>query len=317
MSSGKTLIAAVTALTSIAAVAGSALAPESYLVQLVIWALLNAVLAGSMRLTLLIGETNMAAGAFYGFAAYAGAVCATILNWPMPLSILAGAAAAVALSVPFGAITLRTKGPYFMLIGFALTEIARLIYTRWNFVGGNSGMVGIYAPAALEAWMPMITVFCCIATLIALFIVERSNLGLLFVAIRNNDAIVQSVGVNLLGTKMICVCIAAAAAGVAGAFHSYVFHVISPGDFSFLLPVFALAYVKVGGESHLLGTVLGAVLLTAVAQSLQGMGELEQILFGSAIVLTMLVAPGGIWQILSAVASFLTTNRPKGLEVST
>lgn len=302
---------------SIAAVAGSALAPESYLVQLVIWALLNAVLAGSMRLTLLIGETNMAAGAFYGFAAYAAAVCATILDWPMPLSILAGAGAAVALSVPFGALTLRTKGPYFMLIGFALTEIARLIYTRSNFVGGNSGMVGIYAPPALEAWMPAITVVCCIATLIALFVVELSNLGLLFVSIRNNDAIVQSVGVNLLGTKMICVCIAAAAAGVAGAFHSYAFHVISPGDFSFLLPVFALAYIKVGGENHLLGTVIGAVLLTAVAQSLQGMGELEQILFGSAIVLTMLVAPGGIWQILTVIVSVLRGSRPKRLEAST
>jgi branched-chain amino acid transport system permease protein len=316
MLSGRKSLAAATALTGITAIAGSALAPDGYVVQLMIWALLNAVLASSMRLTLLIGETNMAAGAFYGFAAYASAVCATILDWPMFLSILAGSGAAVALSIPFGAITLRTKGPYFMLIGFALTEIARLIYTRSSFVGGNSGMVGIYAPAAVEAWMPAITIFCCIATLVALFLVERSNLGLLFVSIRNNDAIVQSVGVNLLGTKMICVCIAAAAAGIAGAFHSYVFHVISPGDFSFLLPVFALAYIKVGGESHLLGTVIGAVLLTSVAQSLQGMGELEQILFGSAIVLTMLVAPGGIWQILITIASSLRGSRPKRLEAS-
>ena len=217
-----------------------------------------------------------------------------------------------------GVITLRAKGPYFMLIGFALTEIARLIYTKSSFVGGNSGIVGIYASPLLDGWMPAITIFCCLVTLLALFVTERSNLGLIFVAIRNNDAIVQSVGINLLGTKMVCVCIAAAAAGLAGSFHAYTFHVISPGDFSFLLPVFALAYIKIGGEGHLAGTVIGAGLLTVVAQALQGMGELEQILFGLAIVLTMLLAPGGLWQIAERLVHRRTRPaRAERLEAST
>jgi branched-chain amino acid transport system permease protein len=295
MSSARRPLLVPAGLSGLGALIASGAAPESYLVQLIIWSLLNAVLAGSMRFVLLIGETNMAAGAFYGLAAYGTALSATTFNLPVVVSVPIGVFIAVAVSAVFGMITLRTKGPYFMLIGFALTEIVRLIYTRVKFVGGNSGLVGIYASAGLDPWMPTITVLSCIGVLIALFWIERSNLGLLLLAIRNNDAIVQTVGIHLLRSKILCVCIAASAAGVAGAFHAYTFHVISPDDFSFLLPVFALAYVKVGGESHLGGAIIGAALLTVVGQLLQGTGALEEILFGGVIVLTMIAAPGGIW----------------------
>lgn len=305
MLSARMLLRAAAVVGAGVALIGAGLRPDGYVVQLVIWTMLNAVLAASMRLVLLLGETNMAAGAFYGLAAYGTAISATIFNFPMVPSIGVGILLAIVVSAIFGAITLRTKGPYFMLIGFALTEIVRLIYTRTNFIGGNSGMVGIYVSPALDPWMPSITIACCILVLLILFWIERSDLGLLFLAIRNNDAIVQSVGIHLLATKILCVCIAAAAAGVAGAFHAYTFHVISPGDFSFLLPVFALAYVKVGGEGHLGGTVIGAALLTFVGQYLQGTGELEQILFGGVIVLTMLVAPGGLWELAGKAYAFM------------
>ena len=47
-------------------------------------------------------------------------------------------------SLPFGYITLRISGHYFMLISFALTEVLRLIYTKSTLLGGNSGLVGMY-----------------------------------------------------------------------------------------------------------------------------------------------------------------------------
>ena len=195
----------------------------------------------------------------------------------------------------FGVITLRTKGPYFMLISFAFTEVVRLIYTRVEWLGGNSGMIGIFPPQVLDPWMPALTVLLCGALILIMYLCEKSNLGRIFKAIENNDAIVETVGIDVMHIKLLCLVIAAFALGVAGATHAFVYNVISPGDFSYLVPVFALAYVKIGGDSHVAGSILGAVLLTVLGQALQGAGALQHILFGGAIIASMLVLPGGLW----------------------
>ena len=58
--------------------------------------------------------------------------------------------------------------------------------------------------------------------------------------------------------------------------------------------MFALAYIKIGGDANVMGAVIGAALLTVLAQMLQGMGSLEHVLFGGAIVASMLVLPDGL-----------------------
>ena len=69
---------------------------------------------------------------------------------------------------------------------------------------------------------------------------------------------------------------------------------IAPGDFGFLLPVFALANVKIGGDSQPLGAVLGAVILSVLSQLMIGFGAEDTLLYGAAIVLTMLFMPRGV-----------------------
>jgi branched-chain amino acid transport system permease protein len=186
-----------------------------------------------------------------------------------------------------------------MLIGFAFTEVVRLGATRIDYIGGNSGMVGIYAPQSIDPWMPALCVATCYLVVLGLYLLERSSFGLLLKATRNNEKVVESVGLSTLHIKLACFCTAAFAIGVAGSIHAYSYHVISPGDFGFLVPVYALAYVKVGGERHVLGAVIGACFLTVVAQMVQGTGSLQYIIFGGVIVITMLGLKGGILQLLS------------------
>ncbi len=268
---------------------------DEYTQHLLMWSALNAVLAVGLRFMLLVGETNIATGAFYGMGAYAAAVISTKWDLPFPLALLAGGMLALGVGTLFGVITLRTKGPYFMLISFAFTEVVRLIYTRVEWLGGNSGMIGIFPPQVLDPWMPALTVLLCGALILVMYLCEKSNLGRIFKAIENNDAIVETVGIDVMHIKLLCLVIAAFALGVAGATHAFVYNVISPGDFSYLVPVFALAYVKIGGDSHVAGSILGAVLLTVLGQALQGAGALQHILFGGAIIASMLVLPGGLW----------------------
>jgi branched-chain amino acid transport system permease protein len=285
----------LTALAAAAVLAYALLTQDEYNQHLVMWIGLNAVLAVGLRFMLLVGETNIATGAFYGMGAYIGAICTLNFGLPFPLALLAGGIVAVAVSAGFGLVTLRTKGPYFMLISFAFTEVMRLIYTRIGYIGGNSGMMGVFPPQGLDPWMPALTVVVCGALILGLYLCERSDLGRVFKAIENNDAVVETVGINVVSVKLLCLVLASFAVGVAGALHAHIYNVISPGDFSYLVPVFALAYVKIGGDSHVLGSVLGATLLTLVAQALEGAGALEQILFGAAIVAGMLLLPEGLW----------------------
>jgi len=285
----------VTAAITAALLGYTLVGDDEYTQHLLMWSALNAVLAVGLRFMLLVGETNIATGAFYGMGAYVAAVFTTKWNLPFPLALLAGGVLAVGVGALFGVITLRTKGPYFMLISFAFTEVVRLIYTRVEWLGGNSGIIGVFPPQGLDPYMPALTILLCGALILMMYLCEASNLGRVFQAIENNDAIVETVGIDVMHVKLLCLVIAAFALGVAGANHAFVYNVISPGDFSYLVPVFALAYVKIGGDNHVAGSILGAVLLTVLAQALQGAGALQHILFGGAIIASMLVLPDGIW----------------------
>ncbi|KAA8605210.1 ABC transporter permease [Salipiger aestuarii] len=279
---------------AIASVLFALLATNAYYTSLVVWVLTNAVLASALRFVLQIGELNIATAAFFGIGAYTTAITAVLLGWPFWLTLLLAPLVAGALSALFGWVTLRTKGPYFLLVSFAVTEVVRLVYTQTNAIGGNSGLVGMFPPMAIEAYYPALAVALLAATLFALYGVERSDLGRLFKAIENNDAIPRSVGLNVVFLKVLCVVIAGSAVGLAGGLHAYANNVIAPSDFTFFVAILALAYVKIGGEGHALGPVLGAALLTLVGQWVAGISAWENIFYGAVIVVTLLVFPGGL-----------------------
>ena len=285
---------ATCAALAVGAVLFALLATNPYHTSLVVWILTTAVLASALRFVLQIGELNIATAAFFGIGAYTTAITAVIFGWPFWLTLLLAPFVAAAFSALFGWITLRTKGPYFLLISFAFTEVIRLIYTQSNVIGGNSGIVGMFPPISIDAWFPALAAALLAATLFVLYAVERSDLGRLFKAIENNDAIPRSVGLNVVFLKVLCVVIASAAVGLAGGVHAYANNVIAPADFTFFVAVLALAYVKIGGEGNPFGPVLGATVLTLVGQWVAGISAWENIFYGAVIVATLLVFPGGL-----------------------
>lgn len=262
--------------------------------SLVLWLAVNALITSSFRFVTLIGELNFAIAGFVGLGAYTAGICMVGLHLPFPVTLLAGAAATCLISLVFGYITLRAKGPYFMLISFAFTEVIRMIYTKVDLIGGSSGMVGIFAPDYLGNYYPAFAVAIVLAFLWMLWWLEKSDFGKVLVAVRNNDVLVETVGINVHLIKVVCLAISSIAAGIAGALMAYANNVISPGDFGFLLAIYVLAYLKVGGESHILGAVIGAVVLTLLGQFALSFGPYEHIFYGAAIVISVLLMPGGL-----------------------
>lgn len=295
---------------AVLAASGLAFALRGYSSSLLTWIAIAAVLASSLRFVLLIGELNFAVAAFFGLGAYAAGAASTLWNAPFVLALLAGGVVAVAASAVFGFVTLRVRGPYFLLIGFAFTEVMRIAYTRSAWLGGNSGMIGIFPPDWLAPYYSPFAVALSTVLIVGLAFVERAQAGRLFTAVRDNENVVRSVGIRVHRVKMACFCIASFAAGIAGATQAFANNVISPPDFGFLLSTFALGYVKVGGEDHPFGPVLGALLLVLLASWAQSMGGGELIFYGAAIVISVIFMPGGV---VGLVRRWMDRRRPMAL----
>lgn len=280
------------------ALAATLLVSDPYIASVVNLVSIAALTAVSLRFVMLIGELNFATAAFVGIGAYTTGSAITILGWPFAVALVLGGVVAAVISVFFGYVTLRTKGPYFLLIGFAFTEAVRIVYSKTMVLGGNSGMVGIFPPLVLDAWMPTFVMAVSALLIFILFLIERSDFGKVFIAIRDNEDVARTVGLNILFAKIACFAIASFAAGIAGSLHAVVNNVISPGDFSFLLAAFALAYVKVGGEDSIVGPLVGSVLLVTLGSYALGLGGHEHIFYGTAIVVAVLLMPDGITGLL-------------------
>jgi branched-chain amino acid transport system permease protein len=296
----------IAAVLFVAAVAVCATARDGYLVQVVVWAAINIVLALGLRFMMLVGEVNLGVGGFFGLSAYGAAVLAVTFHVPTLVAIPLATLLAGAASLPFGYVTLRVSGHYFLLISFALTEVLRLVYTQSSYLGGNSGFVGIVPDLPM---FPMIVIVIAGAAFLALLRLERSHFGRIVRAVADSEPMVRAVGISVPNVKLLCLLVSALAAGLAGSCFAFVNTVIAPGDFGFLLPVYALAYVKIGGQSHPVGAVLGTVVMSALAQLVIGFGAQDTLLFGAAIVLTMLFMPTGFVGVIDRLLTRSSTGR--------
>jgi branched-chain amino acid transport system permease protein len=284
---------------AVLALVATLLIQDAYIASVVNLIAIAALTAVSLRFVMLMGELNFATAAFVGIGAYATGAAVTILDLPFLVALLIGGVVAGLVSVAFGYITLRTKGPYFLLIGFAFTEAVRILYSKSTTLGGTSGMIGIFPPVALDGWMPTFIVATSALLIFGLYALERSDFGKILIAIRDNENVARTVGLNILLVKIACFAAASFAAGIAGSLHAFANNVISPGDFSFLVAAFALAYVKVGGEDSILGPLIGAVVLVVLGSYALGLGGQEHIFYGAAIMLAVLLLPHGITGLLT------------------
>lgn len=269
-------------------------APGSFVAQVILWATLAAVLGATIRFVMLVGELNVGTAAFYGVGAYTAAYLSTVYSVPFWAAAVAAGVLGGVVAAIFGAATMRTSGAYFMLISFAFAEIVRMVIVRSDALGGNNGIVGLFVPVELEPYFAALTVAVSLVMIGLLALLERSAFGKVMLAIRSREAVARAVGINVLLVRVVCLVAASVVTAVAGAFHAFTTHVITPTDFTFMLSVFALAYVKLGGEPHPAGPVVGAVILTVVSQYLLSFGSYQQLFFGVVIALSMLLLPNGL-----------------------
>lgn len=238
------------------------------------------------------GYTAAAAGIRFGIT---DVVLLTILSFLLP----------ALLAMPLGALVLRLRGVYFVLVTFVLTEITQLVlFETPAYSGGSNGLVG----------MPAVTFFGVVLGDNQGVLLVTSGLALVaalvtagvtsfyrqqFAAIHENELLAQSLGLVVWHYKAFGFVIAAGISGLAGFALVNMLLMAHPTSFSPLSSVNYITYAIVGGKASMLGPVAGAAILVVASDLFAIKGEYSQFLFGLLIVVVVLLAKDGIVGTLS------------------
>lgn len=203
-------------------------------------------------------------------------------------------------ALPLGALVLRLRGVYFVLVTFVLTEITQLaLFETPGLSGGSNGLVGI-PPVSLfgvtmadnSAVLQITIGLALVAAIVTAALTSRFRQH--FAAIEENELLAQSLGLVVWRYKALGFVVAAGVSGLAGFALVNMLMMAHPTSFSPLSSVNYIAYAVVGGKGSMLGPVVGAGVLVIAADIFAIKGEYSQFLFGFLLVTVVLVARDGI-----------------------
>ena len=281
---------------------------DSYWRGVLIICALNVLLALGLDFILgYAGQLNLGISAFYGIGAYVSTllvVKAGVGFWPAALAGTLGAGiAGLALSL----FAVRLKGHYLAIASLGFAVITYEILLNWiSLTEGPLGLYGILPPPNVPLpwggrvrFSDQANLFYLIACfgLLAYALLRalaRSPIGETLASIREDEVAASSLGVDCARWKMFAFAVGSAVAGLAGCFYAPFIGTLVPDAFTVAIGFNVLAMVIVGGVGTLLGPVFGAVILSVLPEALRPLGDIRLILYGAALTLVVMFAPGGL-----------------------
>ena len=263
----------------------------------------------ALSLELLVGMTGLVSlghAAFLGIGAYV-----TVLLSPqydpgnalVLLLLAAGIAALYALFV--GALSLRTKGVYFIMVTLAFAQMAYYIFHDTALGRSSDGIyLNVKPDASLFGWMPfnldepLHLYYFILAAMVAVFVllafVLRSPFGRVLAGIHSNEHRMKSLGYATQRYKLAAFTLAGALAGVAGFLYAVLFGFVTPDYLSWHQSGNVLLMVILGGLGSLAGAVAGAFAFIGLQEMFSDWTKHWQLLMGLVIVAAVLFMPSGL-----------------------
>lgn len=275
---------------------------DNYLLRVAILVLLNIVLAGGLNLINgYSGMFDIGHAGFYCVGAYTAAILATRYNMSFWLLLLMSGLMASAFSLLLGLPTLRLRGVFLTICTLGFSEIIRLVALNWtSLTRGPMGIPGIPFPTFFglaiktNAQFYWIILALAVVQTFSFYRLIHSRVGRAWIAIREDEAAARAMGIDAFRYKMLNFAIGCFWAGVAGCFYAFFASYVSTDSFKLDEGFAILAMVLVGGKGTLIGPIVGAVFLTILPELFRSLVEYRLVIFGAAIVISMLLRPEGI-----------------------
>jgi branched-chain amino acid transport system permease protein len=251
------------------------------------------------------GQISLGHAAFFGV----GALCTRILwetGTPFFLAFPAGGLAAVVLAVIIGLPALRLKGIYFSIGTLGLTMIMRIT------VGNVFPTVSFMSASQLAHYSVIPKYYVALAVALAVcltvYLLMNSKLGLGMLTVREDEGTAASSGINVFKHKVLALVLSSLFAGIAGSIFAYYYasyYYYVPFELDWAFNPVLVAFI--GGVGTIIGPVIGAVIFVVLQHIFTlTLGEVHVVIFGALFIITVLLLPGGLYELIGKVQRLLT-----------
>jgi len=300
-----------------------------YFLHVVITTAIFIIAAMSLNLLLgFTGQLSLGHVAFFGIGAYASALSSLgfevhltddlaigIGPKPVWIAMLIGVLAAGLCGFAVGKIAFKVRGAYFVIVSISFAEVVRLVAVNWveltqgpmalnNIPPLTLGISGVFELSF--ARKPAYFYLVLAAAAVCYTVIRRlvnSQAGRAMIALRENEPLAASVGIDVTRYLVLATVISAAMAGVAGALYAHYVRIVDPDIFLFIYTVTMVIMVITGGKGTLAGPIVGGAVFGMLPELLRAFAiapELQWVLLGAIMILVVFLLPQGIVPAMSS-----------------
>lgn len=277
----------------------------------------------AMSLNLLLGYTgqlSLGHVAFFGIGAYASALTSLGFDvnifgfriihepWPVVVGFVVGIIVAGLCGYAIGKLSFKVRGAYFVIVTISFAEVTRLIALNWVDLTQGPLALNNIPPFALgfpglgEAmlWGKVPNYFLVLAVGVAAYVVIRrlvlSRIGRAMIALRENEPLATSLGIDVTRFLVLAAVVSAAIAGAAGGLYAHFVRIIDPDIFLFIYTVTMVIMVVTGGKGTLAGPLVGGLIFGMLPVILRAFASpvAQWIIYGSLMIAIVFFLPRGI-----------------------
>lgn len=275
--------------------------PNNFYVDLVIRMAINAIIVLGLNLLIgFAGQISLGHAGFLGIGAYASAALPTQLGWHPLLAVVVGAVAAGALAAVLARPIFRLKGHYLAMATLGLGIIINIVVRNESaWTGGPDGMAvppmafGSFEVSGDKYWYWIVAFMLCLSIWASINLIN-SPFGRALRALHGSEVASKVVGVQVVRYKVAIFVLSAVFASIMGSVTALYVGFVTPTIADFFHSVELVTMVVIGGMGSIYGSVLGAVLLTALPQALATFEGWETVVFGAILMLCMIFMPKGL-----------------------
>ena len=285
---------------------------QIYLAELILINIIAAI--GLNLLTGNCGQISLCHASLMAIGAYTTALLTTRLSVTYALALPAGVVVTTLLGASLGYPARRLSGLYLALVTLGFLEVVSIAIEEFpDLTGGVRGLK--LAKLELVGWSlndRALYLFVLGVTALAIctgWNIQRSRYGRAFNAVRQSVVVAQALAIPPGRTKLLAFSIAAAFAGLAGGLFTAVVGFIDPTEFDISASLREITFIVVGGLGSVAGSVVGAVVLTLLPETLRSAKEYGDVVYGAILLGTLVLAPKGI---VGSVALLVRRHDAKG-----
>lgn len=264
--------------------------------------LIFAIAAASLNFILGYGGmVSLGHAAFFGAGAYtvgvlmAEGITSAWFAWPVA-AIVAGAAAFL-----IGAVSLRTRGVYFIMITLAFAQMVYYVAVGLKRYGGEDGLnlsqrstLGLGIELGHDITFYYVVLALLIGVIALMDRIIASRFGRVLIGIRENESRMEAIGYPTYGYKLAAFSLAGALAGLAGALFANHNLFVSPATLHWTQSATLVVMVIVGGIGYRWAGLLGAVALLVLEEALAALTEFWHLPLGLLLLAVVFLAPRGL-----------------------